>query len=295
LWNFAKDLYDTHCVSALTLDNPRFKMKPEVLATTWGIGLTIAKKTLESTTQRAVRTVAHPTVERRWPTGDQPLQYRQFHHQVFHDTMKANNKSLRGNKCCEIYATGFEWSRAFLLKMESEAHEPLDLFLGQYGIPEALVSDNAKAYIGSEFSKEAKQAGIFCKLNDPYSPWQNRAEGEIREIECLSGRWKTRSKSPRRLWDHSIELASLVRSHMALDLFKVPEMVMMGQTAYISFICEFEWYLWVYYNNSAVQFPDQKVVLGRCLGPTEPEVGSVLSAKILTIAAILSVAIHFAT
>jgi hypothetical protein len=53
-----------------------------------------------------------------------------------------------------------------------------------------------------------------------------------------------RSKSPRRLWDHTIELASLVRSHMALDLLKlngqVPETIMMGQTADISFICEHE-------------------------------------------------------
>jgi hypothetical protein len=32
--NFANDLYDTHCVSALTLDNPCCKMTPEVLATT---------------------------------------------------------------------------------------------------------------------------------------------------------------------------------------------------------------------------------------------------------------------
>jgi hypothetical protein len=61
--NFAKDLHDTHCVSALILYNPRFKMTQEVLATTWGFGFTIAKKTLESTTQRAVRTVANPTVE----------------------------------------------------------------------------------------------------------------------------------------------------------------------------------------------------------------------------------------
>jgi hypothetical protein len=40
----------------------------------------------------------------------------------------------------------------------------------------------------------------------------------------------------------------------------------------------------VYYNNSAIQFPDQKLVLGRYLVPTEPEVGSGLSATILTIA-----------
>ena len=96
-----------------------------------------------------------------------------------------------------------------------------------------------------------------------------------------------RTGSPRRLWDQCIELASLVRSHMALDIYKlqgeVPETIMMGQTADISFIAEFGWYDWVYYNESIAMFPDPKLVLGRYLGPTDPEVGSVMTAKILTV------------
>jgi preprotein translocase subunit Sss1 len=286
---FERDLVHSLRVASMASvqsDPSRFKLTPERLSQTWGIGLTIAKKTLEATTQKAVRTVLHPNVERRWPTGDRPLRYKRLHHQVFHDNMKSQVVSLRGNKCCEIYATDFGWSRAFPLQKESDVHETLDLFLGRYGIPEALVSDNAKAYIHGDFKKKAKEAGVFCKLTDPYSPWQNRAEGEIREIKRLSGRWMVRSRSPRRLWDHCIELACLVRSHMALDLYKlqgqVPETIMMGQTADISFICSFKWYDWIYYNDSNVQFPDQKVVLGRYLGPTEPEVGSVLTGKILT-------------
>jgi Reverse transcriptase (RNA-dependent DNA polymerase) len=62
---------------------------------------------------------------------------------------------------------------------------------------------------------------------------------------------------------------------------QVPETIMMGETADISFICEFSWYSWVYFNESQVQFPETKVMIGRYLGPTEPEVGSVLTAKIL--------------
>jgi hypothetical protein len=73
---------------------------------------------------------------------------------------------------------------------------------------------------------------------------------------------------------------------MALDLYKlqgqVPERIMIGQTADNAFICLFEWYNWIYYNDSNVQFPDQKVVLGRYVGHTEPQVGSVLTGKILT-------------
>jgi transposase InsO family protein len=64
----------------------------------------------------------------------------------------------------------------------------LDLFLGRYGVPEALISDGAKAYTGGEFRKKAKQAGIICKLTDPYSPLQNRSESEIREVKRLATR-----------------------------------------------------------------------------------------------------------
>jgi hypothetical protein len=95
-----------------------------------------------------------------------------------------------------------------------------------------------------------------------------------------------RSRIPCRLWDHCIELACLVQSPMALDLYKlqgqVPVMIMMGQTADISFICLFKWYNWIYYNDSNLKFPDQKVVLGRYLGHIEPEAGSVFTGKILT-------------
>ena len=260
-------------------------MKANKLSRLWGIGLQTAKKTIQVTTQKGIKSVAFPNVERRWPTGDRPLRYRRLHHKVFHDTLKSNIVLLRVNKCSEMYATDFGWSRNFPMSKESDVHETLDLFLSRYGIPEALVSDGAKSYLGGKFRKKAREAGCYCKVTDPYSPWQNRAEGEIREVKRLAGRWMVRKRSPKRLWDHCLELASLVRSHIAHDMYKldgeVPETIMMGQTADISFICEFGWYDWVFYNESQAHFPDDKVCLGRYLGPTDPEVGSVLTAKIL--------------
>ena len=273
-------------ISISGINSDKFKLTSDVLCKNWGIGKALAERTIEATTQLRVRTVANPSIERRWPTGDRPLRYRRLDHPVYHDTMYSKVKSLRGNTCCEIYVTSFGWSRVFPMKTESEVHETLDLFLGRYGVPEALISDGAKAYTGGEFKKKAKQAGIFCKLTDPYSPWQNCAESEIREVKRLVTRWQVRSKSPRRLWDHAVELASVVRSHLALDLYKldgqVPETKMLGQTADISFIYAFAWYDWIYYHDSVVSFPEPKMQLGRYIGPTEPEAGSVLTAKVLT-------------
>ena len=51
-------------IAALSSDNPRYKLTPEALSKTWGVGITVATRTLEATTQRAVRTVVNPSVER---------------------------------------------------------------------------------------------------------------------------------------------------------------------------------------------------------------------------------------
>jgi hypothetical protein len=53
----------------------------------------------------------------------------------------------------------------YLWKKNSNVHESLGLFLSRYGIPEALVSDNARAYLGGTFNKKAKEAGIFCNTD----------------------------------------------------------------------------------------------------------------------------------
>jgi hypothetical protein len=79
-----------------------------------------------------------------------------------------------------------------------------------------------------------------------------------------------KTHSPKKLWDHCVELASLVRSNIAHDTYKldgqVPDSIMFGQTADISHICEYHWYTWVLFRDSQVSFPEEAMVLGRYLG-----------------------------
>jgi hypothetical protein len=63
--------------------------------------------------------------------------------------------------------------------------------------------------------------------------------------------------------------------------WQFPKTILTGQTADISHICEFPWYSWILYNESRTQFPEVKVFLGQYLGPTDPGIGSTMSAKIL--------------
>ena len=55
---------------------------------------------------------------------------------------------------------------------------------------------------------------------------------------------------------------------------------MTGSTGDISHIAEFGWYDWVMYRDNIPSYPDDKLILGRYLGPAT-DIGSALTAKIL--------------
>jgi hypothetical protein len=93
-----------------------------------------------------------------------------------------------------------------------------------------------------------------------------------------------KSRAPKVLWDHSLELAAMIRSHTATEILsasgEVPETILTGSTADISVICQFGWYVWVMFRDVIPSYPDESIVLGRYLGPAL-DVGSALTAKIL--------------
>ena len=74
-------------------------------------------------------------------------------------------------------------------------------------------------------------------------------------------------KSHKVLWDGCLELEAYIRSNMALgilDLDKMnPETKMWGEISDITTFCEFGWYQWVYFRDTSVTLPGDKLVLGR--------------------------------
>jgi hypothetical protein len=90
--------------------------------------------------------------------------------------------------------------------------------------------------------------------------------------------------SPKPLWDHSLKLEALVRSCMSNDIYmtasQVPETIMTGNTADISHIAEFAWFDWVMFRDEVPGYPNNKMTLGRYLGPAT-DTGSALTSKIL--------------
>ena len=112
----------------------------------------------------------------------------------------------------------------------------------------------------------------------------NAAEGCIKHCKQGSSRAMLKQGSPKRLWDHCLELQALIRSNTALDIHgldgQVPETVMSGQTADISAICEFEWFQLVMFYQPTEKYPNAKPTIGRYLGPAT-DVGTAMIHKIL--------------
>ena len=78
-----------------------------------------------------------------------------------------------------------------------------------------------------------------------------------------------------RLWCYACGHRSSVANLTANNLFQLgvqnPYVATLGEMGYISNLCPFGWYEWVYFCQNTASLPYQKEELGRCLGPTKNE------------------------
>ncbi len=132
--------------------------------------------------------------------------------------------------------------------------------------------DGEKEMKWGEFAQKYKEASCYLWETEPYSPWSNSTEHEIRELKKGAARKLTWSDETRRLWCSAMEYESYVPLHTAHDIYKleghVPETVVLGETADISPFCEFGFWGWVKFREKGVAFPDNKMVLTKYLGPS---------------------------
>ncbi len=181
-------------------------------------------------------------------TNDSMLCYKRLPHTTFTDTMFAGSVSKQGNKAAQVFATSFGWAQAHPLSHKGEAHEALSLLFHHDGVPPVMVCDNSKEQHSNEFRCKLREADCHLCMTEPYLPWQQAAEGCIRELKRGVSRQILSSGSLKALWDHCLVLQALICSCTSNDIYmtngQVPETIMTGGTANISHIAEFAWYDW---------------------------------------------------
>ena len=152
------------------------------------------------------------------------------------------------------------------MKNKSDAHEGLSLLAQRDGVPPAIIMDGSKEQTMGEFRRKAREMGCRIKQTEPYSPWQNAAEGSIREVKRGAGRKMAQKNSPKKLWDHCMELESYIRSNTASNSFEVqgqvPETIVSGKMSDISPFVELGWYDWVKWYDTNSSYPEPKEHLG---------------------------------
>ncbi len=106
------------------------------------------------------------------------------------------------NTCGQFFISDFGFGKFFPRKIKSEAGHSHQEFLRDVGIPKHLHTDVAKEMTLGTLSKTCKEAGIKTSTSEPYRPWQNRTEVEIRELMHHVRRIMTHTKTPTPpLWD----------------------------------------------------------------------------------------------
>jgi len=260
------------------------QISPEQLSERWNKGLTQAKKTLQVTTQKGVRSAILP-LSRRYRT-DRMFNQRKLRGQKFYtDTLFGKTKSLTNNTCVQIFANESYFVKAYPMEKKSGAGLALRQFIRDYGVPERLTSDGASEQTGpkTEFMKQVRKHGIEHHVSEPQRPQENRAESVIREVKKRWYRQMTKRRVPARLWDYGIVWVCEVMSLTANSVFslegRAPIEQITGETPDISEYLDFSFYDWLWYKDNA-GVGDNKC--GRWLGVSH-RVGNLMSYWILTI------------
>jgi hypothetical protein len=116
---------------------------------------------------------------------------------MFSNTLFAGSVSRQGNKMAQVYATSFGGALAHPMKCKGDAHETLPLVFQRDGVPPTMVTNDSKEQTKGEFCQKLKEADCHPRVTEPYSPWQQAAEGCIRELKRGSSRKMIKTGSPK--------------------------------------------------------------------------------------------------
>jgi hypothetical protein len=120
---------------------------------------------------------------------------------------------------------------------KGEAHGTLSLLFHD-GVPPTMVFDGLKEQCKGDFKRKPHDADCHAIQTEPYSPWQQAAEGCIHKLKRGVTRKMIETGFPRVLWDHCIELEALICSSTSNTVYmtngKVPETIMISSTADIN-------------------------------------------------------------
>jgi len=120
-----------------------YLIKPGQLARRWRTSLECATRTLNKTEQRALRNWTRVQGDRRFRPTYLQLRYPRINCVMYCDVKYGPCKSLEGNTCLAVYATKFQWAKAYPLSEEKYVSHSLTNLFRDVGFPAAIIPDSA--------------------------------------------------------------------------------------------------------------------------------------------------------
>ena len=152
-----------HQIAGIKTANRKGTVTAEELSRRWRCGLETAKRTIEKTRQRAVRDFTDSRGMRRLKPTAYQLKYPRLRTEFYTDTYFGPCASLEGNKCCQIYASKYQWCRAFPMKSKGDAHLTQDKLFRTVGVPTAIIPDYALELTQGQFLRNL--VAHYCLLS----------------------------------------------------------------------------------------------------------------------------------
>jgi hypothetical protein len=266
-------------VAAVDIRARHTAITAEEISKKFGVGLETARNTLKATTQLGIRHAVHP-LSRRYRTDILQSKRKRLNDTFYTDTMFSGIKSLRGNTSAQLFTNG-KFVHLEPMERKSQAGEALHSMVDEVGIPDKIVFDGSKEQTArnSEFMRGVRKHRIMTWRTEPYSPWQNRAEDQIREVRRRWRLLRQRRSIPTRLWDYAmVHISKLMNMTARGQNGRTGHEEITGETPDISEYIDFDFYDWVWYWDAPDR--DNSPKIGRWLGPSH-RIGAAMCYYIL--------------
>ena len=264
------------------------KISPDFISKIWSINETLAKGAIDSNSHLNKQS-GESSLSRQFSTNDRMLRYRRINSLFYTDTFfaKADAKTRpRGNSCMQMFVSDKGYVAVYPMSSKSQFKDCLHQFCKEIGVPQTLVMDKAGEQTSSHVKRFSQQVGLTLRVLEESTQWANRAELYIGLLKEAIRKDLRTSNCPLVLWDYCAERRALIHNLTPRDLFqtagKTPTEATFGTQGDLSNLCHFGWYDWCYYREiGAHQFPHQRSLLGKVLGPSKNE-GNEMAQNILT-------------
>ena len=179
-------------IGAVKSKHRKGRVDAATLAQRLNIPLEMAKKTIQSTTQLAVRTTVEPSLTRKFSTNDRMLRYARLATDTFMDTFFSSSEagpSLREFTTCQVFAS--EFGHVFVIPMGGktgvEVTQAIKRYFKEVGVPQHLICDQATEQVKGSSRILCNEAGCHVVELQKGTPASNRAERTIKILKDGEG------------------------------------------------------------------------------------------------------------